>query len=98
LIVPPFCHASYKNDIELQLVFMHVFVEKSFQPPEEMQSYIEEVSHTTAKEQEVIVSVGYMFHLHDAVIRMRGIIAEHDRPLMIIDMPYNCWLYSFLHL
>ena len=91
--VPPFCRASYNNDIELQLVKagVHVFIEKplSSQPPEEIQPYVEEVSRT-AKEQGVIMSVAYMFRYHDAINKMKEIIAEHGRPLMNIDMAYNC--------
>ena len=44
----------------------------------------------TAKEQRVIISVGYMFRYHDAVNKMKEVIAEHGRPLMNIDMACNC--------
>ena len=68
-----------------------MFVEKpiSVQPPEEIQPYVKEVSRT-AKEQGVIMSVGYMFRYHDAINKMKEIITEHGRPLMNIDMAYNC--------
>ena len=36
------------------------------------------------------MSIGYMFHYHDAVNKMKKIIAEHGRPLMNIDMAFNC--------
>ena len=91
--IPPFCHGSYSNDIELQLVKagIHVFIEKpiSVQPPDEVQAYIEELSRT-AKEQGLMVSVAYMFRYHDAVNKMKEIIADHGRPLMNVKVSYNC--------
>lgn len=91
--MPPFCHGSYDNDIELQLVKagIHVFIEKpiSVQPPEQVQPYVEELSRT-AREQGVIVSVAYMFRYHDAIDKMKEIISEHGRPLMVIKVAYNC--------
>ena len=68
-----------------------MFIEKpiSIQPPEQVQPYVEELSRV-AKEQGVIVSVAYMFRYHDAIDKMKEIISEHGRPLMIIKVAYNC--------
>ena len=91
--VPPFCHGSYDDDIELQLVRagIHVFIEKpiSVHLPEQVQPYVEEVSRT-AKEQGLIVSVAYMFRYHDAIDKMKEIIEEHGTSLMSIKVDYNC--------
>ena len=91
--VPPFCHGSHDNDIELQLVKagIHTFIEKpiSVQAPEQVQPYVEELSRV-AEEQGVIVSVAYMFRYHDAIDKMKEIIEEHNRPIMAIKVSYNC--------
>ena len=75
----------------LCIYFVAVFIEKpiSVQPPEEVQPYVEELSRV-AKEQGLIVSVAYMFRYHDAINKMKEIIAEHGRPLMTVKVSYNC--------
>ena len=98
--LPPFCHGSTANklDIELQLLNngIHVFVEKplSVVAPEEFQSYVASVEDVAAKKGRV-VSVGYMFRYHPAVVRMKEELAKHDRPIVAINARYSC-AYSLL--
>lgn len=64
--IPPAYRGSFAEEKDLELQFaragIHVFVEKplSVLPPEEFMTYAKAVTDT-AKEKNVIVSVGYMF-------------------------------------
>lgn len=91
--IPPFCRGSPENgrDIELCLVKsgIHVFVEKplSVIPMEVFQSYVDAVTDA-AKRNNVIVSVGYMFRYHAAILRIKELIQEHGGKVMAFNARY----------
>ncbi len=91
--VPPAYHGAMDppNDIELQCVKagVHIFIEKpvTLVPPERFIPYMEAVEKI-AEENNLIVSVGYMFRYHPAIEKMLSIIKQHGRPLVHINARY----------
>ena len=92
--LPPFCHGSSKEgqDIELQLIKngIHIFIEKpvSAVPPEEFQPYVKSVV-SAASTHRSVVSVGYMFRYHPAIVRIKEELAKHGRPIIAINARYS---------
>ena len=91
--VPPSCHGSFSRDLELQLLKagVHLFVEKpvSVIPPEEFAPYAEAVERER-QSRGLVVSVGYMFRYHPAVLQMREELTKHGRPVIALSARYNC--------
>ena len=91
--LPPNCHGSFDKDIELQLLQegVHVFVEKpvSIVPPNEFKEYVSRVE-AVSREKNLLVSVGYMFRYHPAVVKMKEVLAEYAKPIMAINARYSC--------
>lgn len=91
--IPPVYRGSLDNghDIELQFIKagIHVFVEKplSVVPPEKFDQYKDEIQRVSS-ENNVIVSVGYMFRYHDAIIKMKELIKEHGKKVMAFNARY----------
>jgi predicted dehydrogenase len=93
--VPPFVHGSLDEDMDIELQFIkagiHVFVEKpvSVQPPEKFKAYVDQVV-AEQKKHNVILSVAYMFRYHEAINKIKEIIAEHKSPIMSVNARYSC--------
>ena len=89
------CHGSFSEgkDVELKLLRgrVNIFVEKpvSVTPPEVFKDYVATVTKTAA-EKGCLVSVGYMFRYHPAVMRIREEIRKHGRPLVALNARYAC--------
>jgi predicted dehydrogenase len=98
--VHPHVHGSPvpPHDMELQLLKagVHVFVEKpvSLQSPDKFLPYVNTVEEAR-KEKGLVVSVGYMFRYHPAVIKMKAVLAEYGRPVVGLSARYQC-AYSTL--
>ena len=93
--VPPIHHGSFSEgkDVELQLLNggVNLFVEKpvSVIPPEEFNKYVSAVAETSAKKG-CVVSVGYMFRYHPAIIKIKEEITKFGRPLVALNARYSC--------
>lgn len=91
--IPPSFRGRMKNgyDIELRCVRagINVFVEKpmSVIPVEEFIAYAEAVK-TACTENKVIMSVGYMFRYHAAILKMKELIKEHGGKVMSFNARY----------
>lgn len=91
--LPPFCHGSFSNDIELQLLKngIHVFVEKpvSVIAPEKFRLYVDAVERL-ASNNRCVVSVGYMFRYHPAIHRIKEELVKYGRPIVAVNGRYSC--------
>ena len=85
-------------DIELQLLNkgIHVFIEKpvSIAPPEQFRPYAKALEEAASKNG-CVVSVGYMFRYHPAVLRMKEELVKYGRPIIAMNTRYSC-AYSYL--
>ncbi|XP_060074899.1 uncharacterized protein LOC132554593 [Ylistrum balloti] len=79
------------KNVELEFVQagIHVFVEKplSIVPPEEFFAYAYSVSET-CRINNVVLSVGYMFRYHAAVLKMKELIQNHGGKVMAFNARY----------
>ena len=58
-------------------------------PPEEFAPYVEAVERER-RSQGLVVSVGYMFRYHPAVLQMREELTKHGRPVIALSARYDC--------
>ncbi|OWF46461.1 uncharacterized protein UNK4.17-like [Mizuhopecten yessoensis] len=91
--VPPMARGSLepKKDLELQCVRagIHVFMEKpmSVLPLDDFRFYAAAVQKAVV-ESKVVLSVGYMFRYHAAVIKMKELMREHGGKVMAFNARY----------
>lgn len=94
--VPPFVHGTLDpgRDLELRCIRegINVFMEKplSVFPIQAVADYADAISKETCGPEKPIMSVGYMFRYHPAVLKAREIIRSHEQPLLMINARYNC--------
>ncbi|XP_060074902.1 uncharacterized protein LOC132554595 [Ylistrum balloti] len=91
--IPPAYRGSPKEGKNLELEFaragIHVFVEKplSLVPPEEFTPYAGAVADA-CRTNNIVLSVGYMFRYHAAVLKMKELIAQHGGKVMAFNARY----------
>ncbi|OWF46463.1 uncharacterized protein UNK4.17-like isoform X3 [Mizuhopecten yessoensis] len=91
--IPPAFRGSPKEGKNLELEFaqagIHVFVEKplSLVLPEEFTPYACSVAEA-CRTNNVVLSVGYMFRYHAAVLKMKELIAQHGGKVMAFNARY----------
>ncbi len=80
-------------DAEVQLLNngIHIFVEKpvSVSPPEEFLPYVKSVEDVALRKG-CVVSVGYMFRYHPAVLRIKEELMKYGRPILALNARYSC--------
>ncbi|XP_033741441.1 uncharacterized protein UNK4.17-like [Pecten maximus] len=76
-------------ELEFSRVGIHVFVEKplSIVPPEEFSPYACSVSEA-CRANNIVLSVGYMFRYHAAVLKMKEMIAHHGGKVKAFNARY----------
>ncbi|XP_021361655.1 uncharacterized protein UNK4.17-like isoform X2 [Mizuhopecten yessoensis] len=90
---PPGYRGSPKSGRNPELEFaqagIHVFVEKplSVVPPEEFSPYARAVAEA-CRTNNVVISVGYKFRYHPAVLKMKELIAQHGGKVMAFNARY----------
>ena len=96
--LPPGCHGSLVKGLDIELACVkagiHTFIEKplSLVPPENFVDFARTLAAEQAKSN-AIVSVGYMFRYHPAVVKMKEFITElHSagKRVMCVNARYNC--------
>ncbi|XP_033751501.1 uncharacterized protein UNK4.17-like [Pecten maximus] len=91
--IPPAFRGSPKEGENLELEFtragIHAFVEKplSLVPPEGFIPYARSVTEA-CRTNDVVLSVGYMFRYHAAVLKMKEMIAHHGGKVMAFNARY----------
>lgn len=91
--IPPSFRGSSSEGKDLELQFaragIHVFVEKplSVVPPEEFMPYAKVVTET-CRDNNLIVSVGYMFRYHAGILKMKELIKNHGGKIMALNARY----------
>ena len=94
--VPPFVHGVLEKgkDIELRCIRegINVFVEKpiSMYPVESVSLYADSIAIETIGDGKPILSVGYMFRYHPAVLKAKDFLNSHSQPILMINARYNC--------
>lgn len=95
--VPPFAHGCFEHPIELKCaqVGIHSFIEKplSVHAVSDVSAYMKAVLEAQGQ-QNVVVSVGYMFRYHPAIQRVKSLLKEHEAAtgaqLMYLQFTYKC--------
>lgn len=96
--IPPLYRGSLEDGRDMELQFIkagvNVFTEKpqSNVPPEKFDKYVEEVERAS-RENNVLVSVGYMFRYHDGIVKMKELIKAHGGKVMACRLKF-CSAYS----
>lgn len=91
--IPPAFRGSPKSGKNLELEFtragIHAFVEKplSLVPPEDFSPYVSSIAEA-CQTNDVVLSVGYMFRYHAAVLKMKELIAQHGGKVMAFNARY----------